>query len=52
MVSVPDDFLAAAAAEAGAGDKAEATRRTDDDDRLARLLSAVFIVLCRAGWCS
>ena len=52
MVSVPDDFLAAAAAEAGAGDKAEATRRTDDDDRLAKLLSAVFIVLCRAGWCS
>eukprot|EP00904_Undaria_pinnatifida_P005533 jgi/Undpi1/2109/HiC_scaffold_12.g05495.m1 len=36
VVSVPDDFLAAA--EAGAGDEAEATRRTDDDDRLAKLL--------------
>ena len=50
VVSVPDDFLAATA-EAGAGDEAEAKRRTDDD-RLAKLLSAVFIILCRAGWCS
>ena len=52
VVSAPNDFFAAVAAEARAGDEAGATRRTDDDDRLAELLSAVFIVLCRAGWCS
>ena len=53
VVSVPDDFLAAAAAaEAGASDEAEATRRTNDDNRLAKLLSAVLIVLCRARSCS
>ena len=51
------DLVAAQEAGTGAGDKAEATRRTDDDGRFPELLS-MFIAPCGVGagcwvlWCS